>query len=95
MTIELDPPPHDSSYVLIAENWYLDWRVSVDGHPGQVLRGDHALLTIPVAPGAQRLELRYYSRSFGRGKVIGMVSLLIVLAGFLVAPAWQRRRASA
>ncbi len=95
MTIALEPAPHDSSYVLIAENWYLDWRVSIDGKPGQVLRGDHALLTIPVAPGAQRLELSYYSRSFGRGKVIGMVSLLIVLAGFLVAPAWQRRRASA
>ena len=95
MTIALEPAPHDSSYVLIAENWYLDWRVSIDGKPGQVLRGDHALLTIPVAPGAQRLELSCYSRSFARGKVIGMLSLLMVLAGFLLPPAWQRRRASA
>jgi uncharacterized membrane protein YfhO len=66
--------------------------VSVDGRPGQVLRGDHALLTIPVGPGAQRLELSYYSRAFARGKAIGLVSLLLVIAGFVVPPAWERRR---
>jgi hypothetical protein len=92
MTVELDPAPRDSSYVLIAENWYLDWRVTVDGHAGQVLRGDHALLTIPVGPGARRLELSYYSRSFARGKAIGLVTLLLVIAGFVVPPAWVRRR---
>jgi len=92
MTIELEPPPRDSSYVLIAENWYLDWRVSVDGNAGQVLRGDHALLTIPVGPGARRLELSYYSRAFARGKLIGVVTLLLVIAGFVLPPAWERRR---
>jgi len=92
MTVELEPPPHDSSYVLIAENWYLDWRVSVDGTAGQVLRGDHALITVPVAPGARTLDLTYYSRSFARGKAIGLVTLLLVVAGFVVPPAWARRR---
>jgi len=92
MTVELEPPPHDSSYVLIAENWYLDWRVSVDGKAGQVLRGDHALITVPVAPGARKLELTYYSRSFARGKAIGLVTLLLVVAGFILPPAWARRR---
>jgi hypothetical protein len=92
MTIELEPPPHDSSYVLIAENWYLDWRVSVDGQPGRVVRGNHALLTIPVGPGARRLELSYYSRSFARGKVIGLFTLLLVMAAFVVPPVMERRR---
>jgi hypothetical protein len=92
MTVALEPPPRDSSYVLIAENWYLDWRVNVDGKPGQVLRGDHALLTIPVGPGATRLELSYHSRAFQKGKAIGLVTLLLVIAGFVVPPAWERRR---
>jgi len=92
MTVELEPPPHDSSYVLIAENWYLDWRVRVDGNAGQVLRGDHALITVPVGPGARNLELTYYSRAFARGKAIGLVTLLLVVAGFVVPPAWARRR---
>jgi hypothetical protein len=95
MSVTLEPPPRDSSYVLIAENWYLDWRVSVDGNAGQVLRGDHALLTIPVGPGARKLELSYYSRAFARGKAIGLVTLVLVIAGFIVPPAWARRRARA
>src|SRR5436190_1067965 len=92
MIVELDPPPAESSYVLIAENWYLEWRVNVDGHPGQVLRGDHALLTVPVGPGTKRLELSYHSRAFARGKAIGLVTLLLVIAGFVVPPVWERRR---
>ena len=95
MTIELEPPPRDSSYVLIAENWYLDWRVRIDDRPGQVLRGDHALLTIPVAPGDRRLELTYYSRAFARGKAIALASLLVVIAGFVVPPIRQRRQRGA
>lgn len=95
MIVALEPPPRDSSFVLIAENWYLDWRVSVDGQPGRVLRGDHALLTIPVAPGARRLELSYYSRAFARGKAFGLMTLLLVIAAFIIPPAWQRRRPSA
>jgi len=95
MTVELDPAPRDSSYVMIAENWYLDWRASVDGQPGMVLRGDNALLTIPVAPGARKIELSYHSRTYTRGKVIAFVTLLIVLAGFAVPLVARRRRGPA
>lgn len=92
MSIDLAPPPTDSSYVLVAENWYLDWSATVDGHAAQVLRGDNALLTIPVGPGAKRIELNYHSRAIARGIVIGLVSLLIAIAWLVVPPAWQRRR---
>ena len=51
--------------------------------------------TIPVAGGARRLELSYHSRAIARGLAIGLVSLLIVIAGFLAPPAWRRRPASA
>ena len=92
MSITLDPLPTDSSYVLIAENWYLDWSVNVDGRPGQVLRGDNALMTIPVAPGARQLELSYHSKAIARGFAIGLMSLVVVLAGFIVPPVVERRR---
>lgn len=95
MTVELDPAPRDSSYVMIAENWYLEWRASVDGQPGMVLRGDNSLLTIPVAPGARKIELSYHSRTYTRGKVIAFVTLLIVLAGFAVPLVARRRRGPA
>jgi hypothetical protein len=92
MTIALDPAPTDSAYVLVSENWYVDWRASVDGQPAAVLRGDHALITVPVGPGAKTVELRYQSRTFARGKAIALFSLLVVLAGFVVPPVIARRR---
>ena len=94
MSINLEPAPTDSSYVLIAENWYLDWSATVDGHPGQVLRGDNSLLTVPVSAGARRIELSYHSRVIARGIAIGLVSLLVAIAWFVVPPAWQRRQRS-
>ena len=91
MTIALDPAPTDSSYVLVSENWYLDWQATVDGQPASVLRGDHALITVPVGPGARSLELNYHSKSFAKGKLLALLSTLIILAWFL-APFVQRRR---
>ncbi len=92
MTVELEPPPRDSSYVLIAENWYVDWQARVDGRPALVLRGDNALLTVPVAPGARKIELAYHSRTYAQGKLIAFVTLVLVLAGFVVPPLVARRR---
>jgi len=94
MSINLEPAPTDSSYVLIAENWYLDWSATVDGHPAQVLRGDNSLLTVAVSAGARRIELSYHSRVIARGIAIGLVSLLVAIAWFVVPPAWQRRQRS-
>ena len=92
MTIALDPPPRDSSYVLVAENWYVDWHATVDGKPAPVLRGDHALITVPVSPGARTVELSYHSRTFARGKLIAFGTLVLVLAGFVVPPVVARQR---
>jgi hypothetical protein len=92
MTIELDPAPAASSYVLVSENWYLDWRASVDGRPGRVLRGDHALITVPVEAGARKIELSYYSRTYARGKAIAFLTLLLVLVAFIAPPVIARRR---
>jgi len=80
--------------VLIAENWYLDWRATVDGYPAQVLRGDHALLTVRSLPReAGRAELLLALLRAREGR-IGLVALLVVLAGFIVPPVYERRRRS-
>src|SRR2546430_6059745 len=38
MTVTLDPTPPQPSYLLVAENWYPDWQVAIDGQRGQLLR---------------------------------------------------------
>jgi hypothetical protein len=64
----------------------------VDGHPGEVLRGDHALLTVHVPPRTRRLEFNYHSKTYARGKGIALVSLLVVLAWLFAPRVIERRR---
>lgn len=91
MSVRLAPAPPDSSYLVIAENWYPDWRAWVDGRATAVLRGDYALLTVPLPPGATRVELAFHSDRYERGKDITLVSLGLLLAATAAAAAVRRR----
>lgn len=93
MTIALDPAPPQPSYVLVSENWYLDWHATVDGTDTRVLRGDQTFITVAVPAGARRVELVYRSSRQRTGKLISILAALIV-AGFLVGPPLTRRFAN-
>ncbi len=91
MSVRLDPAPEHDAFLVIAENWYPDWHASVDGRPGQVLRGQQSLITVPVPRGARDVELTFSSRSYRTGQAITLASLALVLP-WLVVPAARRRR---
>jgi hypothetical protein len=55
-----------------------------------VLRGDHALITVVVPPGAKEIVLGFESPEFARGKLISLAALLAI-AG-LYGWAYLRRR---
>lgn len=91
MRIRLNPPPASDAYLVVAENWYPKWEVTVDGAPATALRGNVAMLTVAVPAGSQEIELVYRSAAYARGKAITFVSLVLALAG-LVIPVFLRRR---
>ena len=93
MTVTIDPPPPQASYVLIAENWYPDWRATVDGRPSPVLRSDYALITVAVPAAAKVVQLTFRSELYERGKVITLASLAVLLLGLLATAARRARRA--
>jgi hypothetical protein len=90
MSITLDPVPTTPGYLLVSENWYPDWRATVDGTSMQVLRGDWTLITVPVSAGAKQVELTFNSPSFRRGELLTLLSLIVAL-GVVVGPAASRR----
>jgi hypothetical protein len=63
-------------YLLVSETWYKDWHAAVDGRPAPVLRGDHALITVGLPPGAREVALDFDSPEYARGKVVSLVALL-------------------
>jgi hypothetical protein len=83
-----DPRP---TYLLVAETWYPDWRATVDGKPVATLRGDYALISVPLPGGAKSVALDFVSDSYRTGRLLTLVALALT-AVLLAAPLWRRAR---
>ena len=92
MSISLEPAPPAPSYVLVTENWYKDWRATVDGAPAAVYRGDRTLITVPVPAGARRVDLVFDADDYRTGRTATLGSLLVLAVGLVAPPLWRRRR---
>ena len=92
MSVALDPPPLQPSYLLVAENWYPDWQATVDGRPAPVLRGDYTLITVALPAGAKAVELTFRSLQYERGRTITIGALALLLFAFLAALVPRRAR---
>jgi len=90
MTITLDPAPPKPSYLLVAENWYPDWRATVDGRAAHVLRGDYSLISVVLPAGAKAVELTFRSALYDRGKTITVASLALLLIAVLAGAVSRR-----
>jgi uncharacterized membrane protein YfhO len=75
----------------VSETWYKDWQARVDGNPAPVLRGNHALITIEIPPGARQVALEFDSPEYARGKLISLLALLAI-AALCGWAAFHRRR---
>ncbi len=83
-----DPRP---TYLLVAESWYPAWRAAVDGKPAATLRGDYALISVPLPANARRVLLEFSSSEYHRGRLVTLLALLLT-AILLAAPLWRRGR---
>jgi len=92
MTVTLDPAPPKPSYLVVAENWYPDWQVAVDGRPGQLLRGDYSLISVALPAGARTVDFTFHSRLYEIGKGITLASLALLLISLVASLAGRRAR---
>ena len=77
-------------YLLVAENWYKDWRVTVDGAAAPAIRAQHTMLSAAVPPGAREVSFEFSSPEYTRGKLISLVALLLAV-GMIVVPRFRSR----
>ena len=90
MRITLTPALTSASYLVVSENWYKDWRATVDGQAAPVLRGDQTLIAVPIGVGARAVELVFEPRDYRTGKRVTLVSLILLLGMGLVPLALRR-----
>jgi hypothetical protein len=65
-----------------AENWFPYWHAFVNGVEVPILRAYGALRAVPVPAGASRVELRFRSVPFERGRAISLAATLGVAAAW-------------
>ena len=94
MTVELSGDEPRSTWLVVAETWLPGWTARVDSATVSVERGNNAQITVPLPPGARRVELEFTSPGYKLGRLISLVSLLAVLA-WLAVPVLGRRKAPA
>ncbi len=89
VAIRVDVP--QAAIVRLADLWYPDWKVTIDGQPASMLRADHALRAVAVPAGAHEIVFRFDSPSIRQGLQLTIVSTLVVVL-LLFAGWWQSRR---
>jgi hypothetical protein len=66
----------EPSLVVVAQTYYHDWRVEVDGQPVQLLRANYAFQAFQVPAGTHKIRLAYEDRAFEIGAAISGVAWL-------------------
>ncbi len=88
VTVEVDTP--GPGVLRLADLWYPDWVVLVDGKEAPMLRADYALRAVVVPAGHHRVEFRFRSKAVRQGLMLSLVSLtaglLLIVAGWLKRP---------
>lgn len=85
--VDVDVETPGAAILRLADLWYPDWVVKVDGRPAELLRADHALRAVVVPAGRHRVEFRFVSPSVTRGLWLSLacaaVALALLVAGWL------------
>lgn len=77
--VELDQPAPEGSALLVSENYYPGWSAVVDGKPATIGRADMTLIGVELPAGARKIELRFSSEPYQKGKTVTIVALLLAL----------------
>ena len=94
MTIAISGTDAKAGHLLVSENWYPDWKATVDGKPGVVRRANHTLLSVELPLDAKEVQLEFQSDMYAKGKIISLIALRAALAWIVVGLVRTRRSAA-
>jgi uncharacterized membrane protein YfhO len=87
----VDTPAAPPGVLVLTDQWYPGWTVSVDGRPARMLVVDHALRGVALAAGPHRVVFRYRPRWPLEGLAVTILALDLAL--LLIASGGPRPRA--
>lgn len=75
-TMDVDVQAAAPSLVVIAQTYYHDWRVKIDGQPAPLLRANVAFQAVQVPAGRHQLHFFYQDRAFEIGATASIIAWL-------------------
>jgi hypothetical protein len=93
IALELSAPAPAGSALVVSENYYPGWTVSIDGRPPvPAIRTDFTFLGVPLPAGARRVSLDFHDPAYATGKMVTMVAVLLALLALGAGLLLDRRR---
>lgn len=90
--IVIDASAPDRSLLVLTDDSYPGWTVTVDGHPATVHRVDYLLRGVSLGPGHHTIVFRYQPVSWRVGWIISLCALLGVLGALATLLRGRGRR---
>ncbi len=86
--VEIETSGNDSSFLVLADNFYPGWKVYVNGSEKTILRVNHNLRGVVIPQGKNRVTFSYSPLSFKIGALVTLLTLL----GIIIFVATQMKR---
>jgi uncharacterized membrane protein YfhO len=86
--VEIETSGNDSSFLVLADNFYPGWKVYVNGSEKTILRVNHNLRGVVIPQGTNRVTFNYSPLSFKIGALVTLLTLL----GIIIFVATQMKR---
>jgi hypothetical protein len=87
LVLEANSP--EAAFLFMSEAYYPGWKAYVDGNEEEILRANYIFRAIPVGPGPHRIEVVYQPWTFKVGLTVSLLTISLLVAGWII---WTRRR---
>ena len=78
--LELTVRTERPALLYLAETFHPYWKAAVDSRPAKIYRANLAMRAVFLPAGEHKVEMRYYSPPYERGKWISLISLVLLAA---------------